>query len=43
MHLHDKLDAMRNKQIVELLKQQREAIRLLRGRVEELTRKQAKR
>ncbi len=36
MHLHDKVDAMREKQMLELLKQQREAIRLLRGQVEKL-------
>ena len=36
MHLHDKLDAMRDKQMLEMLKQQREAIRLLKGQVEKL-------
>ena len=36
MHLHDKLDAIREKQMLEMLKQQREAIRLLRGQVEKL-------
>ena len=37
MHLHDKLDAIRDKQLLDLLKQQREAIRLLKGRVERLS------
>jgi len=37
MHLHDKLDAMRDNQMIEMLKQQREAIRLLKGQVEKLT------
>ncbi|HSV03986.1 MAG TPA: DUF1003 domain-containing protein, partial [Phenylobacterium sp.] len=37
MHLHDKIDAIRDQQMIELLKQQREAIRLLRGQVEKLT------
>jgi uncharacterized membrane protein len=36
MHLHDKVDAMRQKQMLELLKKQNEAIRLLRGQVEQL-------
>ena len=36
MHLHDKVDAMRDTQMIELLKQQREAIRLLKGQVEKL-------
>src|SRR3954468_17602729 len=31
MHLHDKLDAIRDKQLLEMLSQQREAIRLLKG------------
>ncbi|MFZ5721761.1 MAG: DUF1003 domain-containing protein [Pseudomonadota bacterium] len=34
MHLHDKLDALRDHQIVELLERQGEAIRLLRARLE---------
>ena len=33
MHLHDKLDSIRDKQMIELLKQQREAIKLLRAQV----------
>jgi uncharacterized membrane protein len=33
MHLHDKLDSIRDKQIVELLERQSEAIRLLRERL----------
>jgi uncharacterized membrane protein len=33
MHLHDKLDALRDKQMLELLKRQREAIRLLKAQV----------
>jgi uncharacterized membrane protein len=37
MHLHDKLDTMREKQMFELLKQQREALRLLKGQVEKLS------
>jgi uncharacterized membrane protein len=36
MRLHDKIDSMREKQMFEMLKQQREAIRLLRGQVERL-------
>ena len=36
MHLHDKLDAMRDQQMIEMLKQQREALRLLKGQVEKL-------
>jgi uncharacterized membrane protein len=36
MHLHDKVDSMREKQMLEMLKQQREAIRLLRGQVDRL-------
>ena len=39
MHLHDKFDAMRDKQMLEMLKQQREAIRLLKGQVEKLATK----
>src|SRR5205809_83684 len=37
MHLHDKVDAMRQKQMIELLKRQNEAIRLLRQQVEKLS------
>jgi uncharacterized membrane protein len=37
MHLHDKVDTMREKQMFEMLKQQREAIRLLKSQVERLT------
>jgi uncharacterized membrane protein len=37
MHLHDKVDIMREKQLIEMLKQQREAIRLLKGQVEKLS------
>ena len=36
MHLHDKVDAMRQKQMLELLKKQNEAIRLLKGQIEKL-------
>ena len=36
MHLHDKIDALRQKQMLELLKKQNEAIRLLRSQVEKL-------
>ena len=36
MHLHDKVDSMRQKQMLEMLKKQNEAIRLLRGQVEQL-------
>jgi uncharacterized membrane protein len=39
MHLHDKVDEMRDQQMIELLKQQREAIRLLKGQVEKLAAK----
>ena len=39
MHLHDKLDAIRDKQMLELLKRQAEAIKLLRGQVEKLSAK----
>ena len=39
MHLHDKVDDMRDQQMIELLKQQREAIRLLKGQVEKLAAK----
>ena len=39
MHLHDKIDAMRDKQMLELLKRQAEAIRLLKGQVEKLARR----
>jgi uncharacterized membrane protein len=34
MHLHDKLDALRDREIVELLKRQGEAIRLLKVRLD---------
>ena len=37
MHLHDKVDTMREKQMLEMLRQQREALRLLKGQVEKLT------
>ena len=33
MHLHDKMDALREKEVVELLKTQGEAIRLLKARL----------
>jgi uncharacterized membrane protein len=33
MHLHDKMDALRDRQIVELVKRQGEAIRLLKARL----------
>jgi uncharacterized membrane protein len=33
MHLHDKIDTLREKQMLELLRQQREAIRLLKSQV----------
>ncbi|MBS0334203.1 MAG: DUF1003 domain-containing protein [Proteobacteria bacterium] len=36
MHLHDKVDEMRDRQMIELLKRQNEAIRLLKGQVEKL-------
>ena len=36
MHLHDKIDAMREKQMLEMLKRQNEAIRLLKGQVAKL-------
>jgi uncharacterized membrane protein len=39
MHLHDKIDAIRDKQMLELLKRQAEAIRLLKGQVEKLSAK----
>jgi uncharacterized membrane protein len=35
MHLHDKMDALRDRQIVELVKRQGEAIRLLKARIAE--------
>lgn len=35
MHLHDKLDSIRDQQIVELLEKQSEAIRLLKARLDE--------
>ena len=37
MHLHDKIDAMREKQMLEMLKRQNEAIRLLKGQIAKLT------
>ena len=37
MHLHDKVDAIRDRQLMELLKRQNEAIRLLKNQVEKLT------
>ena len=39
MHLHDKLDALRDREMVELLKRQSEAIRLLKGQVAALSAK----
>jgi uncharacterized membrane protein len=39
MHLHDKVDTMREKQMLEMLRQQREALRLLKGQVEKLAAK----
>jgi uncharacterized membrane protein len=36
MHLHDKVDTMREKQMLEMLRQQREALRLLKGQVDKL-------
>ena len=41
MHLHDKVDAIRDKQMLELLKRQAEAIKLLKGQVEKLSAKKA--
>ena len=38
MHLHDKVDALRDRQMVEMLKKQNEAIRLLKAQVEKLSR-----
>ena len=37
MHLHDKVDTIRDKQMLELLKRQNEAIKLLKGQVEKLS------
>ena len=37
MHLHDKVDAIRDKQMLELLKRQNEAIKLLKGQVDKLS------
>jgi len=37
MHLHDKVDAMRDRQMMEMLKRQNEAIRLLKVQVERLS------
>jgi uncharacterized membrane protein len=39
MNLHDKVDAMREQQMIELLKKQNEAIRLLKVQVEQLNAK----
>ena len=39
MHLHDKVDALRDRQMMEMLKKQNEAIRLLKSQVEKLSRK----
>jgi uncharacterized membrane protein len=39
MHLHDKLDAIRDRQLLELLNRQNEAIKLLKGQVEKLSAK----
>lgn len=36
MHLHDKVDAMRDRQMVDMLKKQREAIRLLKAQMDKL-------
>jgi uncharacterized membrane protein len=41
MHLHDKLDAIRDRQLLELLKRQAEAIRLLKGQVDKLSAKKS--
>ena len=41
MHLHDKVDAMRDNQMLQLLQQQRQAIRLLKGQVEKLSQTKA--
>ena len=37
MHLHDKMDALREKQMLEMLKRQNEAIKLLKSQVEKLS------
>jgi uncharacterized membrane protein len=37
MHLHDKMDALREKEMLELLKRQNEAIKLLKSQVARLT------
>ena len=37
MHLHDKMDAIRERQMLELLKKQNEAIRLLKAQVATLS------
>jgi uncharacterized membrane protein len=37
MHLHDKVDLMRDQQMMEMLKQQREAIQLLKSQVDRLS------
>jgi uncharacterized membrane protein len=39
MHLHDKVDALRDQQMMEMLKKQNEAIRLLKAQVEKLSAK----
>ncbi|HET6970501.1 MAG TPA: DUF1003 domain-containing protein [Phenylobacterium sp.] len=39
MHLHDKMDALRDQEIVELLRRQGEAIRLLKARLENKTKR----
>jgi uncharacterized membrane protein len=39
MHLHDKMDALREKQMLELLKRQNEAIKLLKAQVTSLSHK----
>ena len=41
MHLHDKVDAIRDQQMLELLKRQNEAIKLLKGQVEKLSSKKS--
>jgi uncharacterized membrane protein len=39
MHLHDKVDSMRDRQMMEMLKKQNQAIRLLEGQVDRLSAK----
>ncbi len=41
MHLHDKVDGIRDEQMLELLKRQAEAIRLLRGQLDKLSAKKS--